>query len=75
MSDRDKGLLKAEMDTIPNTYRAFCYWHIAENIKKKFGQKARYTFWKLVYVQTSGQWVSALKKFKEARGKVNVHIS
>jgi hypothetical protein len=25
MSDRDKGLLKAEMDAIPNVYYAFCY--------------------------------------------------
>jgi hypothetical protein len=44
MSDRDKGLLKAEMDAILDAYGAFCCWHLAENIKKKFGQKARHSF-------------------------------
>ena len=74
MSDRDKGLLKAEMEAIPDAYRAFCCWHLAENIKTKFGQKARHSFWKLVYVQTPGQWVSALEKFEEAGGKVSINI-
>jgi hypothetical protein len=50
MSDRDKGLLKAEIDAIPNAYCAFCYWHLARNIQKKFGLRAKQAFWKLVYV-------------------------
>ena len=39
MSDQDKDLLKAEMDAIPNAYRAFYCWHIIENIKKKVWSK------------------------------------
>jgi transposase-like protein len=50
ISDRDKGLLKAEMDAILNAYRAFCCWHLAKNIQQKFGLKAKQAFWKLVYV-------------------------
>jgi MULE transposase domain len=74
MSDRDKGLLNAEKEALPMASQAFCAWHLAENIKKKFGQKARHAFWKLVYVQTLGQWVSALEKFEEAGGKVRRYI-
>ena len=50
ISDHDKGLLNAEKATIPSASLAYCAWHLAENIKKKFGQKARHSFWKLVYV-------------------------
>jgi hypothetical protein len=44
MSDRDKGLLSAEKAAIPSASPAYCAWHLAENIKKKFGQKARHSF-------------------------------
>jgi hypothetical protein len=70
MSDRDKGLLSAEQVALPGAWYSYCAWHLAENIKKKFGQKVRYAFWKLVYVQTLGQWTYALEKFEEAGGKV-----
>jgi MULE transposase domain len=74
MSDRDKGLLKAEIEAIPNVYRAFCCWHLAKNVKKKFGQTARKEFWGLVYVQTESQWKTALEKFEEAGGKVSIYL-
>jgi hypothetical protein len=51
MSDRGKGLLNAEQTALPKASYAYCAWHLAENIKRKFGQKARHAFWKLVYVQ------------------------
>lgn len=51
MSDRDKGLLSAKKQEIPNAHLAFCCWHLAENVKKHYGTKARDAFWKLVYVQ------------------------
>ena len=70
MSDRDKGLLNAEKAAIPGASPAYCAWHLAENIKKKFGQKARHSFWKLVYIQSQGQWDAALAKFEEVAGKV-----
>jgi hypothetical protein len=74
MSDRDKGLLNAEKAALPGASHAFCAWHLAENVKRKFGQKARHAFWKLVYVQTPGQWTYALEKFEEAGGKVRRFI-
>jgi hypothetical protein len=70
MSDHDKGLLNAEKAAIPSASPAYCAWHLAENIKKKFGQKARHSFWKLVYVQSQGQWDAALAQFEEVAGKV-----
>jgi MULE transposase domain len=74
MSDRDKGLLKAEIEAIPNAHRAFYCWHLAENVKNKFGQAARKEFWGLVYVQTESQWKKALEKLEEARGKVSIYL-
>ena len=65
MSDRDKGLLNAMKEIIPNVHHAHCCWHLAENIKKHFGIKARDAFWKLVYVQSTSQWDTALAKFQE----------
>jgi hypothetical protein len=70
MSDRDKGLLKAEIDAIPDAYWAFCCWHLAKNVQQKFGLQAKQAFWKLVYVQTQGQWDVAIKKFRVAGGQV-----
>jgi hypothetical protein len=40
MSDCDKGLLNAEKAAIPSASLAYCAWHLVENIKKKFEQKA-----------------------------------
>jgi hypothetical protein len=70
MSDGDKGLLSAEQVALPGAWYSYCAWHLAENIKKKFSQKVRHAFWKLVYVQTLGQWTYALEKFEEAGGKI-----
>jgi hypothetical protein len=74
MSDRDKGLLKAEIDAIPDAYRAFCCWHLAKNVQQKFGLKAKQAFWKLVYVQTQGQWDHAIEKFRIAGGQVSIYL-
>lgn len=62
------------MDAILDAYKAFCCWHLAENVKKKFSKKVQYTFQKLVYVQTSRQQASALEKFKEVGGEVSIYI-
>ena len=70
MSDCGRGLLNAEKAALPRALYAYCAQHLAENIKRKFGQKAQHAFWKLVYVQTLGQWEYALNKFEEVAGKV-----
>jgi len=44
MSDRDKGLLKAEIDVILDAYRAFYCWHLAKNVQQKFGLQAKHAF-------------------------------
>jgi hypothetical protein len=54
MSDRDKGLLNAKQVSLLGAWYAYCCWHLAENVKKKFGQKVWQEFWKLVYAQTPG---------------------
>ena len=46
MSDRDKGLVKAD-SAFPNAVRAYCCLHIAENIQAKFGLHAHQLFWKI----------------------------
>jgi hypothetical protein len=74
MSDHDNGLLNAEKAALPSASYAYCAWHLAENIKRKYGQKAQHEFWKLVYGQTQGQWDYALAKFEEARGKVRKYF-
>ena len=62
------------MDAIPNTYRAFCCWHLAKNVQQKFGLQAKHAFWKLVYVQTQGQWDIAIEKLQVAGGQVRDYL-
>ncbi|KAE8220523.1 hypothetical protein CF326_g8739, partial [Tilletia indica] len=52
ISDRQKGLLAAIKKVLPDTIEGFCCWHLAENVKKHYGDEARRLFWPLVYAQT-----------------------
>ena len=46
ISDRDKGLIKADC-AFPKATQAYCCLHIAENVQTKFGLQARHLFWKI----------------------------
>ena len=64
ISDRQKGLLAAVKEVLPDTTEGYCCWHLAENIKTHFGATARQIFWRLVYAETKDKFNSCMDEMK-----------
>jgi hypothetical protein len=41
INDREKGLLQAVQNFLPNALNAYCCWHIGSNVQTKFGLAAK----------------------------------
>ena len=65
ISDRDKGLLKAD-GIFPYAIRAWCCFHLSENVKLAYGGiSARDAFWKVARARTEVGCRSALAELQE----------
>ncbi|KAI9783460.1 MAG: hypothetical protein M1816_001384 [Peltula sp. TS41687] len=72
ISDRDKGLLAAD-DELKHARRAYCYFHISQNIAQHHGQAARSAFWELSRAYDTGAWEKAIAKLKLTGDGLNAH--
>ena len=67
ISDRDKGLLKAD-GIFPHAIRAWCCFHLSENVKAACGGiSARDGFWKVARARTEVGFRSALAELEEVK--------
>ncbi|KAE8208357.1 hypothetical protein CF327_g7125 [Tilletia walkeri] len=56
ISDRDKGLMNAVENLIPNAQHAYCCYHLAANLKKHHGAATQPFFWRCVYATTKTEF-------------------
>ncbi|KAE8230131.1 hypothetical protein CF326_g4876 [Tilletia indica] len=66
ISDRQKGLLAAVREVLPATTEGYCCWHLAENVKKHYGQEARRLFWPLVYAANKSKFDSCMQALRQS---------
>lgn len=65
ISDRDKGLVSKEVDErIPLVTRAWCCWHIAQNIRRHHGDAAEKVFWRLARATDEVSWNAEFQDLK-----------
>ncbi|KAE8217669.1 hypothetical protein CF319_g8294 [Tilletia indica] len=65
ISDRQKGLLNAIENVLPETTEGFCCWRLAENVKKHYGAEARRLFWPLVYAATEAKFKDCMETLRQ----------
>ncbi|KAE8251869.1 hypothetical protein A4X13_0g3809 [Tilletia indica] len=75
ISDRQKGLLAAIKKVLPDTIEGFCCWHLAENVKKHYGEEARRLFWPLVYAQTKTKFDTCMNALRECKPGAAEYLS
>ena len=75
ISDRQKGLLSAIQTVLPEATEGYCCWHLAENVKLKFGAQARKLFWKLVYAETKDKFDGWMVEMKAAKAEAATYLS
>jgi hypothetical protein len=66
-SDRNKGLLNAVKNMLPNSYHRYCALHLLGNIKKgrEFNDSDRNLYWSIVYSRNQVEFEENMKKLKE----------
>ncbi|KAE8183396.1 hypothetical protein CF335_g8335 [Tilletia laevis] len=64
-SDRDKGLLAAVEDELPEVCHAYCCYHLAANLKKHHGASTQPLFWRCVYATSKQEFDRAMGQLRE----------
>ncbi|CAD6985950.1 unnamed protein product, partial [Tilletia controversa] len=64
VSDRDKGLMAAVDDQLPDVSHAYCCYHLAANLKKHHGASTQPLFWRCVYAMTKAEFDLAMDQLR-----------
>ncbi|KAE8182182.1 hypothetical protein CF336_g8641 [Tilletia laevis] len=75
ISDRQKGLLNAINEVLPDATEGYCCWHLAENVKTHFGVQIRKQFWGLVYAETKKKFDGLFAALKLANKAAAHYLS
>ncbi|KAE8237392.1 hypothetical protein A4X13_0g8807 [Tilletia indica] len=67
VSDRDKGLLNAVSTQLPEAPHAFCCFHLATNLKTRYGASLLPLFWRCVYATTKAEFDIAMGQVRERK--------
>lgn len=60
ISDRDKDSMSENVNAmLPLATRAWCCWHIAQNVRRRHGEAAEKIFWRLAKVVDAPAWDTA----------------
>ncbi|KAE8233607.1 hypothetical protein CF326_g1353 [Tilletia indica] len=65
VSDRDKGLLAAVDEELPDVSHAYCCYHLAANLKKHHGASTQPLFWRCVYATSESEFNRAMDQIRE----------
>ncbi|CAD6983462.1 unnamed protein product [Tilletia controversa] len=67
VSDRDKGLLNAVSTQLPEVPHAFCCFHLATNLKTRYGASLLPLFWRCVYATSKTEFDVAMSQVRERK--------
>lgn len=74
VSDRDKGLLEAEVVFGSQVIKAFCCHHLKENFTAKFGRSLGPLFWQAARVRTTSSFEAKLAKIGEVKKDAEAYL-
>ncbi|KAL0315469.1 UNVERIFIED_CONTAM: hypothetical protein Sradi_5425100, partial [Sesamum radiatum] len=75
ISDRQKGLVEAFKDLVPESEHRFCLRHMYENFKMKFKSvELKEYFWKATSTANKREFEGFMKKIEELDPKIKVEV-
>lgn len=74
-SDRAKGLLNAVRNSLPSAFHRYCALHLLGNIKGKFNDDHRATYWQIVFANTKSEFDKGMEKLKQIHKEAFEYLS
>jgi transposase-like protein len=74
MSDRQKGIVAAVAEVLPDIQHSYCAQHIAANVQSAYGIAARKLFWPCAYAITKEDYNTALAALMAENRHAGIYV-